>query len=98
MKKPKFRSYWFRTRSLFYWFPVIYYCGSVQWEDNNGTPRIIETPYWELHWGYWYFRLSGGKISEWEWYIWVNKYCGGDEGDAMKRYPKQKQIWLNYNK
>jgi hypothetical protein len=112
MKKPKIRIYFSRVRGIkFNWKPYIwpktwymFINNNVLWKEKGLTPRVEIIPSWEFWWGWWRLYVSRGNEEEWEWYLWVTKYCNEDINKAKSEWPwfdgitgEQSKPWLKYN-
>ena len=107
MKKPKFRVYFRINKSFYSWKPNIYFNRWLLWKDKFESPRVEMDPKLLISFLWFQLDIIRGNDDDWEWWLWVMKYNGGNENWARKSWPWGKNVegvfvqstpWIKYNK
>lgn len=102
MKKPDWiiKGY---TPTTFTWKLKYYRVPKLRWKDKFDTPRHEQSPQIRIEW-LWFgiFLIQGEDDIQWEQWLWIHKYCGGDEKKAEETWPwtnmkTGKSSWRHYN-
>ena len=109
MKKPKWNISFRRLKnSQFSFKPNTYINKRLRWKDKFETPRVETIPQYLLSWLWLQIDFIQGNDEDWEWYLWVTKYCDSDIQKAIDTFPWSQEDengnfikinpHLNYNK
>ena len=90
-KRPKWQIRFHRDRLFFNWIPKIcsrlyYGVGEPLWEDKWHTPRCKACPCLEISWLGLMLTFTRGNNDYWERWLWIHKYCNGDEEKAKNSW------------
>lgn len=93
MKKPRFRiSSRLLKKSNFSFKMKFYYVKRLAWKDKFESPRVEQIPQLLISWLWFQLDIIRGNDDDWEWWLWVTKYSGGDVEKAIETWPWGKTI------
>lgn len=94
MKKPKFYISFRILKSTNFTFKMkFYYIKRLLWKDKFNTPRAEIIPQLLTSWLWFQVDIIRGSDDDWEWWLWVTKYCDNDIEKAIRTWPWKK--WKN---
>ena len=99
MKSPKRTSQIYRNYK-FTWLPIVQK-NSLRWKDKFNTPRCEKEPSLKIECLWFGFYTVLGDEDYWEQWLWIHKYCNGDEVAAMESWPwkdgtTKLTTWIDY--
>ncbi len=86
MKAPKRHNKIFYWNYYFTWIPTLQR-QELRWKDKFNSPRCETEPFFRFEWLYWGWYQSVGDDQYWEQWLWIHKYCDGDEVKAEATWP-----------
>lgn len=88
MKKPKWRiTFRLLKMSQFNWGFKKYINQKLSWKDKYDSPRIEIIPKYLFSFFCFQLDFIQGSEEEWEWYLWVTYYCGGNLEKGIETFP-----------
>lgn len=72
------------------------------WKDKYNTPRCEVPPSIYIHFLWWEIDIQKGNDKQWEQWLWVMKYNGGNITKAKETWPwvggkDKKSTWIKYD-
>lgn len=103
-KRPKwefifrFHKYWFVKYPRFF---KTYSLLEPAWKNKFDSPRCEICPKIEINWLWFTILLSCGDDMYWERWLWIHKWCKGDEQKAIETWPwvggdEKTSTWFEY--
>ena len=87
MKKPIFRiDYRILKNSQFSLKMKTYFVKRLLWKDKYDTPRVEILPQFLISWLWFQVDIIRGNDADWEWWLWVTKYCDNNIDKAIETW------------